>query len=211
MKKGLNFLILESNRLDSDLILEELDRSGLIYYSQVVDSRDHYEELLGSHKPDIILSDYSIKAYDAVSAFHSMEKLAPGIPFIIVSNSIGEENSIALIKQGITDYVSKDKLFSLVPKIERALKDVESKVEKERSNKRIKLQNETLFEIAFLQSHEVRRPVANILGLINLINFDDPNDPYNSEVITKFKVTATELDMVMNRILKKTGEIKNIQ
>src|SRR5436190_17331926 len=103
MEKTMHFLILEDNPYDADLIKRELFTSKLNFTFSVVNSRKKYEEALNNTKPDIILSDYIIHEFDGVAAFQIMEKTKPGIPFIIVSGSIGEENSIELIKIGVTD------------------------------------------------------------------------------------------------------------
>ena len=47
--------------------------------------------------------------------------------------------------------------------------DVSRRVEHENT---VRVQTRQLQEIAFIQSHEFRRPVASILGLIQLINMD---------------------------------------
>lgn len=48
--------------------------------------------------------------------------------------------------------------------------DVNRRVENEQT---VRLQNERLNEIAFIQSHEFRRPVASIMGLMDLIRLHD--------------------------------------
>jgi PAS domain S-box-containing protein len=73
----------------------------------------------------------------------------------------------------------------------------------------LKLKNEGLIEIAFLQSHIVRSPVANILGLINLINKNDPADPINAEVLPQLEIAAKQLDGVVHQIVQKTNEIRS--
>jgi len=65
-----------------------------------------------------------------------------------------------------------------------------------------------LSEIAFLQSHQVRSPIASLLGLINLFNFDNPCDPLNSEVLSRVKITAKNLDKVIQEIVKNTSSIE---
>ncbi len=74
----------------------------------------------------------------------------------------------------------------------------------------LKLKNKKLTEIAFLQSHMVRRPVSNIIGLSNLINKDDPSDPINFEVIPKLAIASKELDDVIKQIVQKTSEIEKM-
>ncbi|MES2371566.1 MAG: PAS domain S-box protein [Bacteroidota bacterium] len=74
----------------------------------------------------------------------------------------------------------------------------------------LKLKNKKLTEIAFLQSHIVRRPVANVMGLVNLINKEDPTDPINFELIPKLAIASKELDEVIKQIVQKTTEIERI-
>jgi light-regulated signal transduction histidine kinase (bacteriophytochrome) len=84
-------------------------------------------------------------------------------------------------------------------------------VKRKNADALLKLRNEKLFEIAYLQSHEVRRPVATILGLITLLDMDNPGDPVNKELIPKFQILGQELGLAMNQIIVKTNEIKLLQ
>ncbi|WP_316824454.1 ATP-binding protein [Pedobacter miscanthi] len=133
-------LILEDNEHDADLLCRELKKSGLNFVSKIAQNRPEYEYALENFRPDIILSDYSLPSFDAVSAFHIKQSLYPLIPFIIVSGIIGEENAVALINSGVTDYASKDKLFTVPAKINRALKDTEIRREKLIADETLKIQ-----------------------------------------------------------------------
>jgi signal transduction histidine kinase len=130
MNATLKILIVEDNPSDVDLLHHQLLKSGLIYTSEVVQTSRDFESALHLFVPEIILSDYSLPSFDASSAFKIQKKIAPSTPFIIVSGIIGDENAVELIKLGVTDYVSKDKLFSLPQKIARALKDSKERDEK---------------------------------------------------------------------------------
>lgn len=70
----------------------------------------------------------------------------------------------------------------------------------------IEKKNEQLEKIAWIQSHEVRSPVASILGLIQLFNTDNSSDLINLEVLNKLKQAATNLDMVIRKITAHTVE-----
>ncbi|RZK26030.1 MAG: response regulator [Flavobacterium sp.] len=130
MSTLLHILILEDNVSDADLLCRELKKSGLHFTAKVVQTRIEFENSLLDFNPDLILSDYSLPSFDAISAFRIKQKKHPHVPFIIVSGVIGEENAVELIKDGVTDYVSKQKLFTLFTKINRALKDTEVRNEK---------------------------------------------------------------------------------
>jgi|SRR5450432_511131 len=140
MTSNIKILILEDNENDADLLQRELKKSGLSFTSQIVQAREEYENALENFTPDIILSDYSLPAFDAITAFRIKQHKSPYIPFIIVSGIIGEENAVDLIKKGVTDYASKDKLFTLSQKIIRALKDSEEKKEKIITAEKLKIQ-----------------------------------------------------------------------
>ncbi len=163
MTANLKILILEDNQSDADLLQRELKKSGLSFTSEIVQTRAEFENALQNFNPDIILSDYSLPAFDAVTAFHIKQNKSPLIPFIIVSGVIGEENAVELIKNGVTDYVSKDKLFTLSSKINRALKDTEERKEKEIIAGKLKTQAAALIiankELVFQNDEKEKRAV----------------------------------------------------
>jgi len=70
-------------------------------------------------------------------------------------------------------------------------------------------QNERLRNIANLSSHELRRPVASMLGLINVIDFDDFQNPENRDAIELLLVVGNEIDEVIRAIVDNTftGEL----
>ena len=67
---------------------------------------------------------------------------------------------------------------------------------------RIKDKNELLKSIAWTQSHDMRGPVASILGLVSLLNEDDFKDTHNKEVISNIKDGAEQLDDMIRKIVK---------
>lgn len=113
MSDKIKILILEDNQSDAELLQHELKKSELNFSSEIVQTRQEFDNALDNFKPDIILSDYSLPSFDGVTAFHVKQKKSPDTPFIIVSGTLGEENAVELIKKGVTDYVLKDNLISL--------------------------------------------------------------------------------------------------
>ena len=207
---SIKILILEDSKSDAELLLHELKKSGLSFTTKVVKTASTFEEALDAFKPDLILADYSLPSFDGVSAYHIKQEKHPDIPFIIVSGAIGEENAVELIKNGVTDYALKDKLFTLVPKITRALTDNQDRKAKKEVDEKIKKQNEKLFNIAFLQSHQVRGPITSILGLLNLINLENFSDPENAIIIRNLKDAADSLDKIIHKIVEETNNIKEL-
>lgn len=63
-------------------------------------------------------------------------------------------------------------------------------------------QNNTLLNIAFLQSHELRQPVSSILGLLNLIKDDGEN---KEEYLTYLQDAVDELDAKLQQVVTESG------
>ncbi|MBD0255250.1 MAG: HAMP domain-containing histidine kinase, partial [Cytophagales bacterium] len=57
--------------------------------------------------------------------------------------------------------------------------------------------NRDLEQFAFITSHNLRAPVANLLGLIDLYNDADPNDPINAVVIEQVGQATGKLDEII--------------
>ncbi len=69
---------------------------------------------------------------------------------------------------------------------------------KEKEEK-IRHQNEILKNIAWMSSHELRRPVASILGLIELIN-ETADEEDRNKSIRMMNICARELDAIIHKI-----------
>lgn len=72
-------------------------------------------------------------------------------------------------------------------------------------NKKITSQNVQLREIAYLQSHEVRRPVCSILGLISLIQEETDPDVL-AQYISLLKISTEELEEVTSQIIAQVND-----
>ncbi|MDB5087442.1 MAG: hypothetical protein JWR09_1436, partial [Mucilaginibacter sp.] len=92
--------------------------------------------------------------------------------------------------------------------IERTANILRILIENKKTNDHVKDQNKRLQEIASISSHEIRRPVATILGLVNLFDLNTPDNPMNKEIINHIDITAKELDAVIHTIVEKTIYLK---
>jgi len=146
MSTKTKILIAEHDSVDVELLERELKRGGINYVSEIVQNEQSFINALTSFIPDIILSDYTFPSFNGPAAFKIREKIAPATPFIFVSGTIGEEKSIELIKNGVTDYALKDKLFSLPVKVKRALKEAKERQEKTKTEKELILSQARLVE-----------------------------------------------------------------
>lgn len=75
--------------------------------------------------------------------------------------------------------------------------------------KMIEDQNKALREIAFMQSHHVRAPLARIMALSELFEMY-PAEIEELQIISNIKYAATELDAVIRAVVDKTASITEI-
>lgn len=75
--------------------------------------------------------------------------------------------------------------------------------------KAISKQNERLREIAWMQSHIIRAPLARIMSLVMLLDFESPKEEKDLAKIHQLILSAArELDSVLQEIVKKSAEVK---
>lgn len=77
----------------------------------------------------------------------------------------------------------------------------------------IEVQNTKLKEIAWIQSHVVRAPLARLVGLVDLLEMEKIENPDRSvasfdELFTYIRSSANELDAVIKEIIEKTERIE---
>lgn len=119
---SMSVLILEDRAEDAELMLHELRRSCYAPQWRRVDTESDYLTQLET-PPDVILADYRMPGMDAPRALELLQELDLDIPFIVVSGAIGEDTAVAMMRQGATDYLLKDRLRRLGPAVRRALAD----------------------------------------------------------------------------------------
>ncbi len=86
-----------------------------------VDNREDFLSLIGRDRFDLILSDFTLPAFNGLDALKLAHSRDASAPFIIISGTIGEDNAVLALQRGAVDYVIKDRPARLIPAIQRAL------------------------------------------------------------------------------------------
>ena len=119
----LNILVIEDNESDFLLVERSLKKQLPPFRSRRVASNPDLEAALAEGDWDIVLSDYSVPGMDFRSNLALIHERVPDLPVILVSGSLGEEQAVSLIRQGVWDFVLKDNLLRLAPAVERGLQE----------------------------------------------------------------------------------------
>ncbi|HEX9192534.1 MAG TPA: response regulator, partial [Burkholderiales bacterium] len=123
-KTSIQVLFVEDSEVDVELALRSLEQGGFEVSWERVDLEEDLKRALASSKPQAILSDFSMPRFDGVDALRLAKELAPHVPFIFLSGTIGEERAIEAMRLGATDYVLKNNMRRLGTVVRRALSEV---------------------------------------------------------------------------------------
>jgi PAS domain S-box-containing protein len=136
-KQSLRILFLEDSPADRELVAERLEAEGWVCHFAFVKTRRQFEAALADGKFDLILSDFTLPAYNGMDAIRAAQEAQPETPFLFVSGTIGEERAIQGIKAGARDCILKDHLEKLAPAVRRALQENEERKERRMAEDRL--------------------------------------------------------------------------
>ncbi len=140
----LRILLVEDSAMDIALIEHMLRTTGREIEVCTVETRVAFETELKRRPPHLILSDYTLPTFDGAQALVLAQRLAPEVPFIFVTGTMGEEIAIDMLTQGATDYVLKDRLTRLIPAVNRALAESAERREHAQADEKLQRSHDQL-------------------------------------------------------------------
>ncbi|PYM13221.1 MAG: hypothetical protein DME18_09520 [Verrucomicrobia bacterium] len=129
MKKELNILNLEDDVDDAELIDRELHKGGFQYRFKRVVTQEDFLLALQEDRPDVILSDHALPTFNGFEALAVARNECPDVPFIFVTGLMGDEKEIDTFERGAIDYVLKSRMSTLVPAVQRAVREAARRAE----------------------------------------------------------------------------------
>jgi PAS domain S-box-containing protein/diguanylate cyclase (GGDEF)-like protein len=120
-------VVVEDVPTEAEIAVRQLESGGFACNWKRVDSESALRRVLVEHRPDLILSDFTLPGFDGLSALDLVREITPDIPFIFLSGTLGEERAIDALQRGACDYVLKTNLARLVPAVRRALGEAASR------------------------------------------------------------------------------------
>jgi len=133
MNEPLRVLQVEDSENDAALVERILRKSGCAVYSERVVSGQEMKEALAAQPWDLIVADYRLPEFGAPSALSLLHESGQDIPFIVVSGAMGEDVAVAMMRAGAQDYLLKNDLARLAPAVEREMRDLRTRRERERA------------------------------------------------------------------------------
>jgi class 3 adenylate cyclase len=133
MSSPVRILHLEDNLLDAELVRGLLAAEGLACEIVRVETKADFVSALDRGGFDLIISDFTLPAYDGHAALNHARTQCPDVPLLFFSGTLGEDAAVEALKNGSTDYVLKQRPARLGPAVRRALREARERAELQRA------------------------------------------------------------------------------
>ena len=213
MNAPLRILYLENDLADAELVHETLEAEGIACELTRVEAEGEFRAALRRDGFDVILADYTLPAFDGLSALRIVRQQRADVPFIFVSGTLGEEVAIDALKMGATDYVFKTRLSRLVPAIHRAMREMRERVELRQQRERLRQLEAELAhmervsivgELAASIAHEINQPLSGVVSsgsaCLRWLAADPPNLEEARESVRRIVAAGRHAGEVIARI-----------
>jgi signal transduction histidine kinase len=216
MQRKLKILFLEDVADDAGLVERVLRREGWSFVHTRVDTRDAFITALEEFVPDVILSDHGLPQFNSIEALRLCREYGLSVPFILVTGTVSEEFAVTCLKQGADDYVLKSNLSRLPNAITNALNQREAEalkriteeelrrqnIEISKTNQQLIKTNTELDNFVYSVSHNLRAPLASVLGLINVAKAEEGGVPQQfGTFLEMMEKSVLKLDETLREIL----------
>src|SRR5215813_6197369 len=138
MGTAVRVLMLHDSPETVQVLVRELAGSGYEPLFDRANSREEMERALAADHWDVILSDYQMEKFGALPALALLKERESDIPFIIVSDTIGEETAVKAIKAGAHNCIRMESLRRLAPTVERELREAQTRHERRQARRALR-------------------------------------------------------------------------
>lgn len=201
-------LLVEDNLADIS-IFEDYLEGHLDFVLKSTQSLEEARTLVQSFSPDVVIVDLMLPLAQNETTIEMATQYFANEPILILTGSNDLQLVMKSLQKGVQDYLVKGEVRgdSLARSIRCAIERYRLMQENEhlkriiRENEQLKRINTRMEQLAHLLSHDIRGPVARLMGLANLMEMHRQN-PAECEVLThQMKVTTTNLDQHLKDIL----------
>jgi len=119
-------------------IVRSLKRGGFDPDYTVVKTTAAMMKILQHHPCDIIICDYKLRKFNALSALKLMKDENIATSLIVISEDIGMKAAVKCLRAGAKDFILKNRLSELPPAVARELEAVHLRKKQERAAEKLR-------------------------------------------------------------------------
>jgi two-component system cell cycle sensor histidine kinase/response regulator CckA len=117
----LRVLIVEDSPRDVEIILLELRDSGFEIGHKIVENETEFRAAIEAEAFDAVICDYRLPSWTGMDAMKALHGRGMDVPFLLITGTLGEEAAVECIKQGVNDYILKERISRLPAALRRAV------------------------------------------------------------------------------------------
>src|SRR3989442_16024346 len=147
---------------------------------------------------DLVVGDHSMPAFSSTAALALLRERGLDVPFICVSGTISEDQAVAAMKAGASDYFAKGQLKRLLPAIERELREAKARAALRASE----ASYGTLVEhapVGIYRSTPEGRFLSANAALVRILGYDSAADLLRLDLARDVYADAAERRRLMDR------------
>jgi signal transduction histidine kinase len=199
----LRVLNLEADEGDHELVRRSALSTGLSLEFSRAANRAEFEAALARGGIDLILADHCIPGYDGVAALESARALRPGVPYVIVSNSTGEDRAAECIRRGARDFVHKDRLGRLPAAI---LQATQRPGRPGAPDRLLEPERELVGQLAGAVAHDFNNLLTIISGYVSMLLDRDSVPPDAVEILKRVFTASRRATWLVSQLLVFSGK-----
>jgi signal transduction histidine kinase len=187
---------------DPDLLPVELYKLNLKIIFKHVRTLSELSFELKLHSWDFIISPFYLRGFSINEALDVVKNESADLPFILISDGLGEEIVADMMKAGVEDVVLKSRIERLNHVVKRIIREHEIK---EKETKASIIANEAFAakeQMLAIVSHDIKNPLSAIQLEAQMLQ--------RAATRAENSVLAEEVKIQSNRILKTTDRLKNL-
>src|SRR5581483_9788533 len=132
-KDRLRVLLLDDAPASVELVARALREAGIEFLIKRVQTRETFIQEIARSPPDVVLLESKLRQWDGASALQCLHERLPHIPAVFVTESLGDEAAVALMKAGAADYVLKEHPARLATAIRSAVERARAVIERRKA------------------------------------------------------------------------------
>jgi len=222
MPEPLHILLIEDNIADARYI--EILLQNVVSQKYHIEHKNNFTEglaILEKGKTDLLLLDLSLPDSYGLETIENANKVVPDLPIIVLTGRNDEDFAVEVVKTGAQDYLVKGEITGPLlsrsiryairrKEMESDLKNINRRLEESElslssNNADLLRANKALDRFVYIISHELKKPVANIIGLLSILDSETARlSKRGNEIYEKLKFSAAQLKKMIGDLLAET-------